>query len=87
MIKKGEEIFDSELYDDVLAIRSEIKTAKGNIKSTESMFKACKSSLFKCGATVTALEHILSLGKYKEMNESIEKDEKYEKEMGEQNGN
>ena len=87
MIKKGEEIFDSDLYNDVLAIRSEIKTAKGNIKSTESIFKSCKSSLHKYGRTVIALEHILSFGKYKEVNESIEKDEKYEKEMGGQNGN
>ena len=85
MIKKGEEIFDSELYNDVLAIRSEIKMTKGNIENIGNIIKICKSSLFEYARIVTALEHILLLDKYKEMNESIENDEKYEKEWSEQN--
>ena len=75
MIRKGREIFDSDLYNDVLAIRDEIKDLKGNIESTEIMFKACKSNLFKYGRRLIALEHVLSLGEYKKMNEEIEKDE------------
>ena len=82
MMKKGQKIFDSDLYNDVLAIRDEIKEIKGNIESTESMFKACKSNLFKYGRRVIALEHVLSLDEYKEINEDIEEDEKREKEFG-----
>ncbi len=82
MIKKGKEIFDSDLYNDIIAIRSEIKTLNENIEKTEKLFKLCKSDLFKYGRCVIALEHVLSLDKYKEINESIEEDEKHEERFG-----
>lgn len=75
--------FDPELYNDVLAIRQEIEDIKTRVKDTENTFKECKSKLFKYGRTITAFEHVLSLDKYKEMNEDIEKDEKFEEMNGE----
>lgn len=75
--------FDPDLYNDVFAIRQEIKDIKARAKDTENTFRECKSKLFKYGRTIIALENILLLGKYKEMNEDIEEDEKYESKIGE----
>ena len=75
--------FDTDLYNDVLAIRQEIEATRTRAKDTENVLKECKSKLFKYGRTIIALENILLLGKYKEMNEDIEEDEKYESKIGE----
>ena len=75
--------FDTDLYNDVLAIRQEIKDIRTRVEDTENTFKECKSKLFKYGRTLIALKNILSLNEYRKMNEGIEKDEKYEKEVNE----
>lgn len=81
MMKKGSDLVNVKLYKDVLAIREEIKGLKKNIESTESMVKAGNSIIFKNNSMLTALEHVLSLDEYKEINEGIEEDEKHEKEL------
>ena len=81
MMKKGSDLVNVKLYKDVLAIREEIKGLKKNIESTESMVKAGNSIIFKNNSMLTALEHVLSLDEYKEINEGIEEDEKYEREL------